>query len=136
MDFLTLSFFAFALSFCTSALFHRLTLDCYYYSRMLMFSKVKSSGSSSKIKSLVALSFASFLCFKTSYTALSTRELISWTFSGLFLLLWNRTQPAPLPLEVKQVEFVDLACAYINLHEFILFPILCKDLFILLASSS
>ena len=112
---------------CNSALFRRLLMAWSDSSPILIFLGLKFSRSSSNMALCLYIAFERLFCFRTCCKVLVTIAFRSWTLNKRFLAPWNRTQPAPLPREVYQVDFMALACACITLHEFILCPGTCRD---------
>ena len=95
-------------------------------SPILRSSKLKFSCSSSGPQSFLALVFTRLFYFGISFTVSVIRAFRYLPSGGYFLVPWNLTRPAPPPRAVDRVDFVDLDCAYITLHEFILCPGPCR----------
>ena len=109
-----------------STSFLRFLRELYHYSPILGSSKLKFSCSSSGPQSFLALVFTRLFYFGISFTVLVIRAFRYLPSGGYFLVPWNLTWPAPPPRAVDRVDFVDLDCAYITLHEFILCPVPCR----------
>ena len=88
--------------------------------------KLKCSYSSSKPESLGTLKFLCLFVVRTAFTVLATRAFSSSPSAGRLLSPWNLTRPALLPRAVDKIKFIALACARMNLHEFILWPEPCR----------